>query len=121
MPASRKVVILAPLRRKFERSCAIVALAMLIVAQLGAQLHTYAHREAGAPDMPRQTSQAGHGACSDCLAYAPLLASAGAPAALPPLAGLMSAGLPAPRLVSILDCGPILGFRSRAPPLAQTA
>lgn len=49
----------------------------LVVAQTGAVLHEYSHlRASGDTTLPRQT-------CVDCLAFSPLLATAGAAHGLP--------------------------------------
>jgi hypothetical protein len=120
-PALLKAVILAVLHRKFERRGVFLALVLLLVAQLGAQSHTYAHRDAGAPDTPRQTMLVSHGACSDCLAFAPLLLAAGTPARLPHFSGLARTAAPAQLSRTLVDQASILAFRSRAPPLDQPA
>ncbi len=98
-----------------------LALAMLLIAQLGAQLHTYAHGNTGASSAPTPTLLASHDACDDCLAFAPLLSAAGAPARLPRLAGQACTPAPPLRARSLLDSALILAFRSRAPPLALPA
>ena len=94
---------------------------MLQIAQLGAQLHTYAHGDATALDAPRQTLLASHGACGECLAFAPLLSAAGTLARLPCLASQSRTPPPPLRADSLPDFTLILAFRSRAPPPAQPA
>ncbi len=98
-----------------------LALAMLLIAQLGAQLHTYAHGEGTLLDAPRQTLLASHGACLDCLAFAPLLSAAGTPARLPRLASPSRTPPPPLRAESFSDSAQILAFRSRAPPATRPA
>jgi hypothetical protein len=120
-PAPVKADILIALKRKFEHRVVFLALAMLLIAQLGAQLHTYAHRDASALDAPRQTLLASHGSCGDCLAFAPLLSAAGTPAWLPRLAGQARTPPPPLRAQSLPDSALTLAFRSRAPPLALPA
>jgi hypothetical protein len=115
-----KAGILVALKRKFEHRVVFLALAMLLIAQLGAQLHTYAHGNTGAY-APTPTLLASHGACDDCLAFAPLLSAAGAPARLPRLAGQACTPAPPLRAHSLLNSALILAFRSRAPPLALPA
>jgi hypothetical protein len=112
---------LALLQRKFDRRGVFLALVMLLVAQFGAQLHTYAHRDAGAPGTPCQTMLVSHGACSDCLAYAPLLLTAGTPARWPHFCGQARASAPAHFSGTPVDPPSILAFRSRAPPIEQPA
>ena len=120
-PALLKAHILDLLQRKFERCGIFLALAILLVAQFGAQLHTYAHRDAGAPDTPRQTMLVSHGACGDCLAFAPLLLTAGTPTRLPHFSGqARTAALPHFSR-TLVDQASVLAFRSRAPPSLQPA
>ena len=95
------------------------ALAILLVAQLGAQLHTYAHGEA--LDTPRQTMPVSHGICGECLAFAPLLLAAGTPARLPHFSEQARTSAPLRISLSLPDQGSILAFRSRAPPHEQPA
>jgi hypothetical protein len=116
-----KAVILALLQRKFEQRGVFLALLMLLVAQFGAQLHSYAHRDAGAPDTPRQTMLVSHGACSDCLSFAPLLLTAGTPARLPRFSGQARTSAPTLFSRTLVDQASILAFRPRAPPLDQPA
>jgi hypothetical protein len=116
-PGSRKAAILALTNLNPESRRVVLALAMLLFAQFGAQWHAYAHGEPGACEVPRQTTTlASHAGCADCLAYAPLLSSAGTPAQLPHIACLGCRILPSHRLVSLLDQSPTTAFRSRAPP-----
>ena len=117
-PAPVKADILIALKRKFEHRVVFLALTMLLIAQLGAQLHTYAHGDATALDAPRQTLLASHSACGDCLAFAPLLAAAGTSARLPRLASQAHTPPPPLRAESLPDSALILAFRSRAPPPA---
>jgi hypothetical protein len=112
---------LVALKRKFEHRVVFLALAMLLIAQLGAQLHAYAHSNAGASDVPSPTLLASHGGCDDCLAFAPLLSAAGTPARLPRLAGQACTPAPPLRAHSPLESALILAFRSRAPPTARPA
>jgi hypothetical protein len=121
MPPAPFRVILALLQRKFGRRGVFLALVMLLVAQFGAQLHTYAHRDAGAPDTACQTMLASHGACSDCLAFTPLLLTAGTPARWPHLCGQARASAPAHFCGTPVDQPSILAFRSRAPPIELPA
>ena len=121
MPPAPFRVILALLQRKFGRRGVFLALVMLLVAQFGAQLHTYAHRDAGAPDTACQTMLASHGACSDCLAFTPLLLTAGTPARLPHFSGQARTSAPAHFSRTLVDQPSILAFRSRAPPIDQPA
>ncbi len=89
---------------------------MLLMAQLGAMSHAYSHDAAVGSPPTHQSGVSSHEACKDCLAYAPLLAVAGAcsvlPFALPPGHGAAArrAG------DSVADLSLTLAFRSRAPP-----
>jgi hypothetical protein len=110
---------LAIFRRQFEPRIVFVALAMLLIAQLGAQLHTYAHGAAAGSGENRQAAASTHVACNDCLSYAPLLAAAGAPTGLAPV-GRPVLGFSQTKLsASLVERSPTLAFRSRAPPLTR--
>ena len=92
-----------------------MAAVALLIAQLGAMSHAYSHDAAiGAPT--HQTGASSHDPCDDCLAYAPLLAVAGAPAALsfiePQGHGLATSVT----AQSLVDLSLTVAFRSRAPP-----
>ncbi len=97
------------------RWAAVAALALLI-AQMGAMAHAYSH----VPQTRSVSAQQpipSHDFCGDCLNFAPLLASAGAPTALPfVLPQGRHAAPPAPRY-SLVDLKLLLAFRSRAPPV----
>ncbi len=98
-----------------------LALALLLVAQLGAQLHSYAHGGTGFLDAPRQSLVASHGSCAECLAFAPLLSATGTPATLTAVLTQERFAAPPPPALSLPRSVLILAFRSRAPPPAQTA
>jgi hypothetical protein len=115
-----RAVILALLRRRFERRRVFLALSLLLIAQFGAQLHTYAH-DAAALATAHQAISVSHGVCDECLAYAPLLSATATAARMPRLPGPARFLAPAHRLLSILDEGPILAYRSRAPPTVPPA
>ena len=103
--------------RKSDRHGVLAALILLLVGQFGAQWHSYAHAAGGSREARSQpVLSVAHGDCADCLGFAPLLAAAGTPAAMPPLASRLHASTPAVRRASLLDNGPNLAFRSRAPP-----
>jgi hypothetical protein len=119
--APLKAVSLTPLQRKFERPGVLFALLILLMAQLGAQLHTYAHGEAQGLEAPRHSMPVSHGACGDCLAFAPLLLTAGTPARLPHFSAQARASAPQHFSLSAPDEDSVLAFRSRAPPLDQPA
>jgi hypothetical protein len=117
-----KAIILPLLRQKFERRRVFLALAFFLVAQFGAQLHTYAHDAAAlALGTAQQTIAVSHSVCDECLAYAPLLSAAATPARMPRLPGAARSVALAHRFLSVLDHAPILAFRSRAPPKAPPA
>jgi len=114
---------------RFELRIAVLAVIALLFAQLGALSHAYAHDAAAgaslagthgarSPATSHPPGTAGHDACNECLAYAPLLCAAGAPAALPvvDLEGRTLATRPTAD--SLLDLRATLAFRARAPPAA---
>jgi hypothetical protein len=114
---------------RFELRIAVLAALALLLAQLGALSHAYAHDAAtgsslagahGArpPATSRPLGAAGHDACNECLAYAPLLCAAGAPAALPAVDPQGRTLATRPTADSLVDLRATLAFRARAPPAA---
>jgi hypothetical protein len=99
------------------RIVALAALA-LFVAQLGAIAHAYTHRPSGQTSAYQQT-QNSHEICGDCLNFAPLLASAGVPAALPFCLQRSQSAPPSAAPASFLNHRTYLAFRSRAPPVTR--
>jgi len=101
---------------RFGSRLAILAGLALFLAQLGAMSHAYSHDATAGYPASHQAGIAGHDACNECLAFAPLLCAGGTPTALPPL-DLHARGLavraPAD---SRVDLDSTLAFRSRAPP-----
>jgi hypothetical protein len=95
----------------------ITALAVLafFIAQMGAIAHAYSHHPATQSSTTQQ-SQASHELCGDCLNFAPLLAPAGTPAALPFSLQRSQSVQPSASPTSFLDHRTYLAFRSRAPP-----
>lgn len=93
-----------------------MAAVALLIAQLGALSHAYSHDAAAGAPSTHQTGATSHDLCNDCLAYAPLLAGAAAPGALPSVLP-QGRGL-ATRVTahSLVDLSLTLAFRSRAPP-----
>jgi len=110
---------LSLLKPRFElRFAAITAIAVLI-AQLGAVAHAYAHVPGAHPAAAYQTNAGNHDSCTDCLNFAPLLSAAGTPAALPLIEPPgRGAGVHA-ECSSLVDRHLHLAFRSRAPPLTH--
>jgi hypothetical protein len=108
-------------KRSHRQEFRISALAVLalFIAQFGAMAHAYSHEPGAAKAAAyRQTSNS-HEYCGECINYAPLLSAAGTPAVLPyALQFTQSAPPPAPP-ASLLDHGPELAFRSRAPPVTR--
>jgi hypothetical protein len=110
---------LAKLLHRFQLRVALITGVALMFAQLGAMNHAYSHTADITPPSAHQSIPGTHDFCSDCLSFAPLLAGAGAPAALPfiePQGGV--AGIHA-HLSSLVDRHPHLAFRSRAPPVTH--
>jgi hypothetical protein len=91
------------IRRKWlARLCVLVVLA-LSFAQVGAIQHQYAHGTSGQ-------------VCSDCLSFAPLLATAGGKAQLPSVARVHVATIYPFLVAPVVGHPPQHAFRSRAPP-----
>ncbi len=95
------------------RIALLMAMALL-AAQFVAQAHAYSHLRAP----PHAASPLEHHSnpCADCLAFAPLLASAGGPdhALLLPLQGVHTA--PDAAVKTLTTATATHAFRSRAPP-----
>jgi hypothetical protein len=109
-------VVLRKLLHRLERGLAVVAAAALLIAQLGAMSHAYAHDTAVGSRSTHQTGASSHDSCAECLAYSPLLATAGAPTA-PPSVEPQGRGWSIPATAgSLVDLSLTLAFRSRAPP-----
>jgi len=95
------------------RIALMMAMALLI-AQFGAQAHAYSHLHAGASSTGQLDS---HGRlCSECLSFAPLLATAGSPSHQIAIAPQGVAAAPSDVVASLIASAPTLSFRSRAPP-----
>lgn len=95
---------------------ALTAALALLIAQWGAIAHAYSHDVAVASPAAQGSGAANHDPCTDCLAFAPLLAAAGAsgsPLSIePPGRGCA----PRPASGSRVESSLALAFRSRAPP-----
>ncbi len=89
-------------RRWLARLCVLVVVA-LSFAQIGAIRHQYAHGTSGQ-------------VCSDCLSFAPLLATAGGKAHLPAVADAQADVIYRPPTAPLDGQPPLHAFRSRAPP-----
>lgn len=102
------------LSRKLELRIALVTAIALLIAQFGAQAHAYTHLRLGADTTDQLDS---HGRlCTDCLAFAPLLAKGGSHS-LPALFAPQGVEIaPASTVVSLADRAVTPAFRSRAPP-----
>jgi hypothetical protein len=101
---------------RFDLRLAVMAVVALVIAQMGAMAHAYSHDTAVGSTPMHVIGAVSHSPCGDCLAYAPLLSSAGTTGSLPFLE-------PEPRdaVARALPDSPIdglllLAFRSRAPP-----
>lgn len=108
--------------RKFLHRCelrlAVMAALALLIAQLGATSHAYAHDVVARASAALHGGAGAHNPCNDCLAYAPLLSAAGAPAALPLVGHQAHGGAGCAAADSLVERLPPLAFRSRAPPYA---
>lgn len=99
----------------FDLRLALLAAVALLMGQVGATAHAYAHGATGGATY--QSGLASHDPCSACLAYAPLLSAAASPSALPSLEPQVGTFDPAAPASSLIEIAPKLGFRSRAPPI----
>lgn len=109
--------------RRLSLRGVLIAGALLLFAQLGAELHAYSHDATlpGAAGRVQADSRSAgdHGLCAECLAFAPLLAAAGTPTSLPPISPLGHALAADSTGVSLIDDVLTLAFRARAPPAAR--
>jgi hypothetical protein len=105
------------LSKKYHLRIALMMAMALLIAQFGAQAHAYSHLQAS----PHSTEQLdSHGRlCSECLSFAPLLATAGSPAHLSAIAPQGVVTAPSAAVASLIARSPIPSFRSRAPPSIQ--
>ncbi len=96
---------------------ALLTALVLLVAQVAAQAHAYSHLHPGF-DTTQQLDAHGR-LCSECLAVAPLLATAGSTGRsfLTPPQGVTAAADVV--VASLISHEPTLAFRSRAPPRNQ--
>jgi hypothetical protein len=94
---------------------ALMAAMALLVAQFAAQAHTYSHLRPGS-DRTDQSSDSRARLCSECLSFAPLLATAGSTGQLPVVAAAGVSGTIVAVVASLISRAPLLAFRSRAPP-----
>jgi hypothetical protein len=93
---------------------ALLLVIALLGAQWGAEAHTYSHLRHGSHSGEPYDSSGRP--CSDCSAFAPLLAAAGAPASAPALVPEGTPATPGVSVVSLIFSLPTSAFRSRAPP-----
>jgi hypothetical protein len=107
------------LKHRHKLRFAVIAAIALVIAQLGAMAHAYTHVPEARAVSAQQTSTNVHDFCSDCLNFAPLLAAAGAPDALPFALPQGCRVAPQSQCDSLLDLKPLLAFRSRAPPTTR--
>jgi hypothetical protein len=101
----------------FQLRLAILAMAALLFAQLGAMSHAYSHD--AARTAAHSTAANSHELCNDCLAYAPLLSAAGTSTALPLVEPQGRGPATSATVRSLVELGPIPAFRSRAPPFTR--
>jgi hypothetical protein len=100
-------------QRATTRIVVMTAMALLI-AQFAAQSHAYSHVRP-ASDSTQQLDSHGR-LCSECLSFAPLLATAGGLAHLSIIRPEGIATAPDARVLSLISRSPTAAFRSRAPP-----
>lgn len=102
------------LSHKVNLRVALLTALALLIAQLGAQAHAYSHLCATSHTAEQQDFHTGQ--CFDCLSFAPLLASAGAPSHAVIVAPQGVAPAPDAAVPTLTTATPALAFRSRAPP-----
>jgi hypothetical protein len=107
---------LRKLLHRFELRLAVMAVVALLFAQLGAMSHAYSHDAALESASTHQSGASTHDPCKDCLAYAPLLAAAGATGTLPSIQPQGRGLATRASADSLVDLSLRLAFRSRAPP-----
>ncbi|GAC1305486.1 MAG: hypothetical protein NVSMB10_09470 [Steroidobacteraceae bacterium] len=107
------------LTHRFELRLAVLAMAVLLLAQAGALSHAYSHDVAFGAASSQPAVPGEHDACRDCLGFAPLLSAGALPVALP---GIESPGRGVAicaAFASIAGRTALHAFRSRAPPRPQ--
>ena len=104
-------------QQHFRFRIALVAALALLLAQLGAMAHAYTHVPVAQKSSLQQPVPASHDYCADCLNFAPLLAAAGAPAAMPYTAPRPDTSVEVAQAAHLFELRPRLAFRSRAPPV----
>jgi hypothetical protein len=107
------------LKHRLKLRFAVIAALALVIAQLGAMAHAYTHVPQTRAVSAQQASTDVHDFCSDCLNFAPLLAAAGAPDALPFALPQGCRVAPQSQCASLPDLKLLLAFRSRAPPATR--
>jgi len=112
-----QVAVLAKLQHRFEFRVALIMSVALLIAQVGGN-GGMRIRTSPVQSQDRRINRGpgSHETCNDCLAFAPLLSAAGAPAALP-CAEPQGRNLTACAIgSSLVDRFLNLALRSRAPP-----
>jgi hypothetical protein len=93
---------------------ALVIATALLIAQFGAQAHAYSHVHASSAASEQLDSH--DRLCTQCLAFAPLLATAGAPSHLFAIVPQGIVAAPGVAVASLITEPAVPSFRSRAPP-----
>jgi hypothetical protein len=105
------------LNKKTNLRIALMMAMALLIAQFGAQAHAYSHLHAASGATEQLDS---HGKlCSECLSFAPLLATAGSPSHLFAIAPQGVSAAPDVTVASLITRSPLPAFQSRAPPSAH--
>jgi hypothetical protein len=99
----------------FRLRIALIAVIAVLVAQFGAEAHAYSHMHAGSHFSDQYDSNGR--LCSECSAFAPLLASADGPASLHVIVPQRVLTASAVAVASRISRVTTLAFRSRAPPV----
>jgi hypothetical protein len=102
------------LSKKAALRIALISAMALLIAQFAAQGHTYSHVRPGS-DSTQQLDSHGR-LCSECLSFAPLLATAGGLAHVSFIRPDGIAPAPDVSVLSLISRSPTAAFRSRAPP-----
>jgi hypothetical protein len=102
------------LSKRTRLRLALVIATALLIAQFGAQAHAYSHIHASSV----ATEQLGSHdrLCTQCLSFAPLLATAGTPSHLFAIVSQGIAAAPGVAVASLITEPAVPSFQSRAPP-----
>jgi hypothetical protein len=113
-PPESRYRALQRLSRQSRLRVALMTAMALLIAQFAAQAHAYSHLRPGS-DSTDQFDSRGR-LCSECLSFAPLLATAGSTGQQPVVTPQIVGAAPSVSVASLISRSTVLAFRSRAPP-----